>query len=128
MLRFDNSIQISEKKTIHLGEEGLSSALPFPPAANLGDTSGILVLNPYRNTLDTLKNFGSEYRFIPGRILSLPGGTSISDVHFLAHNKEKLYMLGSKEYVVFDVVDEELSKFGYDNFVVFEGQGYSILE
>jgi hypothetical protein len=128
MVRFENSIRISEKKTIYLGEVGLSSALPFPPAANLGDTLGILVLNPYRNTLDTLKSFNSGYVIKPGPELPLPEGMSTSDINFLTRSNEKLYLLGTKECVVVDITNEEVSRLRYDDMAVFEGQGYSILE
>lgn len=119
---------ISEKRSIYLPPSKLSSALPFPPAAFLENNPGLIFLNFFNHSLDTLKETKGGLKITQGNTILSFDNFQLSDIVHLFTLEKSLFLLSNKDMFHLKPEEESIIRYHFDDYPLFRDAGYSIIE
>jgi hypothetical protein len=122
------NFSISEKKNSFIGNSGLSSELPFPPSALITEKEEFLVLNIFKNTIDTLTTSGGIIQIKNGKMISLWEGLGLDNVQFIDVNRNFMFFFTQQELFLYNLENSTTIRKKFNELNLFKKGEFTSLE
>lgn len=108
-------IDVGNKRTVNIGQVGLSSSLPFPKSTNLWDSGEILFFNQYSKNIDSFIFENDEMKLHQGIFFGQEGPEAIGDFNFFLKSSIGFVFVGGRGIVIKNPHSGEIKKANFSS-------------